>query len=121
MKNFLFVQSDVGGEALAGFYSLIATCEMHGINPYLYLQETLDKLAKGWPQSKLEELLPWNFKSEPAKKFHPSLAYIDEEIDPIQLIKDLKLEGKVRFEPQSIKNRPPPTESPPKIASNDSH
>ena len=32
LKNFLFVQSDIGGEALAGFYSLIKTCELHGVN-----------------------------------------------------------------------------------------
>lgn len=38
----LFVQSELGGEALAGFYSLIVTCNMHGINPQEYISDVLD-------------------------------------------------------------------------------
>jgi transposase len=32
-KNFLFVGTDEAGENLAGLYSLIATCEVNGVNP----------------------------------------------------------------------------------------
>jgi transposase len=61
-KNFLFTQSTLGTEAVAGMYSLIATCVLHGISPLHYLADVLARLNQGHPQAKLDELLPWNWQ-----------------------------------------------------------
>jgi hypothetical protein len=44
-KNFLFVGTDEAGENLAGLYSLIATCEVTGVNPVAYLADVLLRCA----------------------------------------------------------------------------
>ena len=41
--------------------SLIETCKMNGVEPYAWLKSTLEKIAGGHPQSRVRELLPWNF------------------------------------------------------------
>jgi len=61
-KNFLFTQSTLGTEAVAGMYSLIATCVLHGVSPLHYLADVLARLNSGHPQSRLDELLPWNWQ-----------------------------------------------------------
>ena len=43
--------------------SLIQTCKLNGLNPQSYLGEVLTRLVNGWPQSRIEELLPWAFKN----------------------------------------------------------
>lgn len=68
-KNFLFAQSILGCDAIAGMYSLIATCVLHNVSPLEYIRDVLTKLNSGWPQSKLDELLPWNWK--PTTTIHP--------------------------------------------------
>ena len=40
-KNFLFVGGPESGENLAGLYSLIATCDLHGVDPVEYLKDVL--------------------------------------------------------------------------------
>ncbi len=60
-KNSLFAGHDEGGKNWALFASLIATCKLNDINPFDYLRTTLELIAKGHPQSKLDDLLPWNF------------------------------------------------------------
>jgi len=61
-KNSLFAGHDEGGKNWGLFASLIATCKMNDINPFDYLRTTFELIAKGHPQSKLDDLLPWNFK-----------------------------------------------------------
>jgi len=39
--NVLFVGTDEAGECLAGLYSLIASCEVNGVNPVAYLADVL--------------------------------------------------------------------------------
>jgi transposase len=39
--NYLFVGSENGGKSLATLYSVVATCEQHGINPQTYLEAAL--------------------------------------------------------------------------------
>lgn len=56
-KNFLFVGDVEGGKNLAGLYSLVATCEARGINPYEYLTDVLARV-QDHAASKLDELLP---------------------------------------------------------------
>jgi transposase len=59
-KNFLFVGTDEAGENLAGLYSLIATCEVNGINPVAYLADVLLRV-QSHPSSRIDELLPHNW------------------------------------------------------------
>ncbi len=56
-KNFLFVGHDEAGKNIAGIYSLIATCEMHRINPFHYLRDVLIRVQTH-PQSQIDDLLP---------------------------------------------------------------
>ncbi|MFO7567392.1 MAG: transposase domain-containing protein [Enhygromyxa sp.] len=39
-------------------YSLIRTCELNGVEPWEYLRDVLARLAPGWPEEQLIELLP---------------------------------------------------------------
>jgi len=60
-KNFLFVGHNQAGRNIAGLYSLVATCEAHGINPVEYLSDVLLRIETH-PASKIDELLPQNWK-----------------------------------------------------------
>lgn len=59
-KNFLFVGSVEAGENIAGLYSLVATCEARGINPFAYLADVLPRIGDH-PARSLDELLPANW------------------------------------------------------------
>ena len=41
--------------------SLIETAKINGINPDAWLTETLTKLVNRWPQSRIDELMPWAY------------------------------------------------------------
>ena len=60
-KNFLFLGSDSGGDRAAILYTVIETAKLTGLDPEAYLASVLDRLARGHPNNRLEELLPWNF------------------------------------------------------------
>lgn len=60
-KNWLFVGSDDGGEVNATFVSLLASCRLHGIEPYGYLRD-LFCLLPGWPKKRVLELAPVNWQ-----------------------------------------------------------
>src|SRR5580704_668362 len=62
-KNYLFAGNDEAAENLAGLYSLVATCELQGINPQHYLADVLIKVHIH-PQSKIHELLPHRWKKK---------------------------------------------------------
>ena len=63
-KNALFAGHDEGAAAWGRIASLIGTCKMNGVEPYAWLKSTLEKIARGHPQSKIHELMPWNFEPE---------------------------------------------------------
>jgi transposase len=65
-KNFLFVGTDEAGENLAGLYSLVATCEVNGVNPVSYLADVLLRVQTH-PASRIDELLPHNWKPPEAQ------------------------------------------------------
>ena len=56
-KIFLFVGHLEAGENLAGLYSLVASCELNGINPVSYLADVLLRVDRH-PAAKIDELLP---------------------------------------------------------------
>lgn len=56
--NWLFAGNDGAGERAAIVYSLIRTCEHNGVEPWEYLRDVLPRLAAGWPDERLVELLP---------------------------------------------------------------
>jgi len=60
-KNYLFAGNDDAASNLAGLYSLVATCELHGINPEQYLADVLIRVHTQ-PQLKIDELLPHRWK-----------------------------------------------------------
>ena len=57
----VFAGHDEGAAAWGCIASHIETCKMNGVEPYAWLKSTLEKIAAGHPQSRLPELLPWNF------------------------------------------------------------
>ncbi|HEY1926832.1 MAG TPA: IS66 family transposase [Caulobacteraceae bacterium] len=61
-KAWLFAGSDRGGERAAFMYSLIATAKINDVDPQAWLADVLARIA-GHPAQKLDELLPWNWKS----------------------------------------------------------
>jgi transposase len=56
-KNYLFVGDVAAGKSLAGLYSLVATCESRGINPFDYLADVLTRV-QDHPARAIHELLP---------------------------------------------------------------
>ena len=67
-KSWLFAGSDRGGQRAAIMYSLIVTAKMNDIDPQAWLADVLARIADH-PASKLDELLPWNWKlSAPLSK-----------------------------------------------------
>ena len=64
-KSWLFCGSDRGGQRAAAMYSLIVTAKMNGIDPQAWLADVLARIA-GHPAHRLDELLPWNWRSSKA-------------------------------------------------------
>ena len=60
-KNWLFVGSDDGGEVNATFVSLLASCQLHKIEPHGYLRD-LFCLLPSWPKKRVIELAPAYWK-----------------------------------------------------------
>ena len=58
-KNSLFAGCDEGAEHWAMLASFIETCKLNQVNAEAWLADVLTKLVNGWPEAKLEELLPW--------------------------------------------------------------
>ncbi len=56
-KNWLFLGSDGGAHANTVFVTLLASCQLHGIEPWAYLRDLLC-LLPSWPKSRVLELAP---------------------------------------------------------------
>jgi hypothetical protein len=61
-KNALFAGHDEGGKAWGRIASLIETAKINNVEPFAYLKATLEAIAAGHPQQRINELLPWNFQ-----------------------------------------------------------
>jgi transposase len=56
-KNWLFVGTDDAAEINAAFVSLLASCQLHDIEPWAYLRD-LFCLLPGWPVRRVLDLAP---------------------------------------------------------------
>jgi transposase len=65
-KNYLFAGSHSAAQRAAMFYSLLATCRNHDINPSVWLHDVLNRIAT-YPINRIAELLPHNWKPGWAK------------------------------------------------------
>jgi transposase len=63
-KNWLFCGSDAGGQRAAGFYTLVRTARLNGVEPEAWLTDVIARIGSH-PINRLDELLPWNW-SPPA-------------------------------------------------------
>ncbi len=58
-KNSLFAGSEGGAQRWAVVASLVETAKLNGIEPFVWLQDTLRRMAGGHTIRALHELLPW--------------------------------------------------------------
>lgn len=65
-KNYLFAGSHSSAQRAAMFYSLLATCKNHQVNPSVWLNDVLNRIAT-YPINQIEDLLPQNWKPETVK------------------------------------------------------
>lgn len=56
-KNWLFCSSEVGAEHVATIQTLLATCRAHGVNPFNYLVDVLQRIDQH-PAKQVHELTP---------------------------------------------------------------
>jgi hypothetical protein len=47
-------------------YSLLETAKLNDVNPQEWLAAVLDRIGKGHPISRIDELLPWNWATPQA-------------------------------------------------------
>ena len=52
---------DEGAAAWGRIASLIQTAKLNGVKPYAWLKATLEAIAAGHPNDRIDDLLPWNF------------------------------------------------------------
>lgn len=60
-KNYLFAGSHEAARRSGMLYSLLGTCKMHGIEPYQWLKDVLQRIADH-PVCKVHQLLPHHYK-----------------------------------------------------------
>jgi transposase len=71
-KNYLFSGSHDAARRAAILYSLARTCAQYRVPPLPYFTDVLTKLADGWPQDQLDELLPHRWTPPEASTAVPS-------------------------------------------------
>jgi transposase len=58
---WLFFGSDQGGRDHAIVLSILSTCRRHGVEPWVYLTDVIERLTEN-PSCDLQQLLPYNWK-----------------------------------------------------------
>ena len=56
-KNWLFCWTELGAKQVGIIQSLLVTCKLHGVNPYTYLVDVLQRISQH-PASRVIELTP---------------------------------------------------------------
>jgi transposase len=65
-KNWMFYGSDTHAEAAAAIFSLIASCRLHRLDPFAYLEEIL-RVLPSWPRERYLELAPAHWTATRAR------------------------------------------------------
>lgn len=78
-KAWLFVGSDDSAQSAAAFFSLIASCKLHGLEPEAYLRDVL-RVLPHWPNDRYLELAPLNFAATRARL---DAIELDAELGPL--------------------------------------
>jgi transposase len=60
-KNWLFFGSEEAGQRSAVLYTLVANCRLHGVEPYTYLKDVLERLPRT-TNRQVEQLTPLKWK-----------------------------------------------------------
>jgi transposase len=60
-KNWLFLSNDDAGDVNAAFVSLLASCRLHGVEPWAYLRDLFCLLPR-WPAARVLDLAPVNWR-----------------------------------------------------------
>lgn len=68
-KNSLFAGTDDAAQRFAQLLSLLATCQLHDVNPEVWLADIL--LALNEPGLLADDLLPWNWKLTRGLNYRP--------------------------------------------------
>jgi transposase len=66
-KSWLFAGSQRGAERAALMYTLIQSAKLNDVDPQAWLADVLARIAD-IPQSRLTELLPWNWRKTPTRR-----------------------------------------------------
>ena len=70
-KNWLFAGNDEAAASHARLWSLIASCQRHGVCPQRYLTSVLAKIGTT-PADGLDQFLPDRWQQEDAAEPHPA-------------------------------------------------
>jgi hypothetical protein len=65
-KNWMFYGSDVHAQTAASIFSILASCRLHKLEPWKYLDEVL-RLLPYWPSDRYIELAPKNWAGTRAR------------------------------------------------------
>ena len=65
-RNWLFVGSDEGGKRAAIILTVLESAARHELDLRAYIHDLLVKLSSGWPNRRLEELLPHRWRERNA-------------------------------------------------------
>ena len=61
-KNYLFCGSHEAAQRSAMLYSLMGTCKMHGVNPFVWLKDVLERIPSHQIKN-IKELLPHHWRT----------------------------------------------------------
>jgi transposase len=63
-KNFLFIGAPQAGKKTAVIYSIVVSCQRHGVDPFAYMKDLLERLPRMTNQDDLSNLLPNKWKPQ---------------------------------------------------------
>jgi transposase len=64
-KNYLFAGSHEAAQRSAMLYSLFGTCKLHGINPFEWMKDVLQRIP-AYPVNQVAQLLPHKWNTNPS-------------------------------------------------------
>jgi transposase len=71
-KGWLFFGSEEAGARNAVVFTLVQNCRMHGLDPYEYFKDLLERLPRMTNQDRLDQLTPRNWMQAREKTLRPA-------------------------------------------------